>query len=191
MPPRSFASKLPQDLRDELDHQIVDGKLSVDDLWTWLRGRGVEVGRSSVHRHMQNVEEVASTMREAREAASAIVGQLGPEAAEGKVGQLLIEVVQNIAFKIAREKMLDRDGPGLDMEGLMFLTSSVQKLVSAQSTDTNRRMKIEQEALRQAAKRVDKVARASGWSAETAATVRSEILGIKLTPAVAPASEGT
>ena len=89
---RGFASQLPTDLREELDRQIVDGRVSVDDLWEWLKGRGVEVGRSSVHRHMQSVEEVSAQMREAREAAQAIVGQLGPEAAEGKIGQLLIEV---------------------------------------------------------------------------------------------------
>jgi hypothetical protein len=183
---KGFASRLPQDLREELDRQIVDGKLSVDELWTWLRGRGVDVGRSSVHRHMQNVEEVAAEVRQAREAASAIVGQLGPEAAEGKVGQLLVEVVQNIAWKIARDTLLNPAGPSLDMEQLMFLTSAVQKLTSAQKTDTDRRMKIEEAALKQAAARVDKVARASGWSAETAALVRSEILGIKLDP---PASE--
>jgi hypothetical protein len=177
---RSFASKLPQDLRDELDRQIVDGKLSVDDLWTWLRERGVDVGRSSVHRHMQNVEDVAAEVRQAREAANAIVGQLGPDAAEGKVGQLLIEVVQNIAFKIAREKLVNPEGPGMGMEELMFLTSSVQKLTSAQSTDTTRRQKIEEAALKLAAKRVDQVAKAQGWSADTAAQVRAQIMGVRI-----------
>lgn len=179
MPPRSFASKLPKELREELDRQIVDGRLSVDDLWTWLKGRGVEVGRSSVHRHMQSVEEVAAQMREAREAAAAIVSQIGPDAAEGKVGQMLIEVVQNIAFKIAREKLTDPDGPGLDMEGLMFLTSSVQKLASAQKTDADRILKIRQETRKAVAADVDTLGKKLGWSAETAQTVRAQILGVR------------
>lgn len=180
MAPRSFASKLPRDLRDELDRRIVDGQLSVDDVWAWLRGQNVDVGRSSVHRHMQSVEEVAAQVREAREAANAIVGKLGPDAAEGKVGQLLIEVVQNIAFKIAREKLTASDGPPLDMDQLLDLASTVHKLASAQSTDTTRRQKIEEAALKQAASRVDKVAKAQGWSAETAATVRAQIMGVKI-----------
>lgn len=175
---KSFASRLPQDLREELDRQIVDGKLSVDELWTWLRGRGVEVGRSSVHRHMQNVEEVAAEVRQAREAASAIVGQLGPEAAEGKVGQLLIEVVQNIAWKIARDTLLNPEGPSLDMEQLMFLTSAVQKLGAAQKTDTDRRLKIEQETLKKAAAKVEAVGKQRGMTADTVEAIKHAVLGV-------------
>lgn len=176
---KGFASRLPQDLREELDRQIVDGKLSVDDLWTWLRERGVEVGRSSVHRHMQSVEEVAAEVRQAREAASAIVGQLGPDAAEGKVGQLLIEVVQNIAWKIARDTLLNPEGPSLDMEQLMFLTSSVQKLQSAQKTDADRRIKIEQEALRKAAAAAGSTARALGLTEEKVEEIEHSVLGVR------------
>lgn len=174
---RSFASSLPKDLRDELDRQIVDGKLSVDDLWTWLRERGVEVGRSSVHRHMQSVEEVSAQMREARETASAIVGQLGPDAAEGKIGQLLIEVTQNIAFKIARDRLTREDGPGLDMEELMFLTSSIQKLTSAQATDQARIAKIRAEATKTAANAAEKAMKTRGMSGETIDFIRKAVLG--------------
>lgn len=177
MPKRSFASQLPKDLREELDRQIVGGSLSVDDLWTWLKDRGVEVGRSSVHRHMQTVEEVSAQMREAREAASAIVGQLGPEAAEGKIGQLLIEITQNIAFKIARERLGREDGPGLDMEELMFLTSSIQKLTSAQATDQTRIAKIRDAATKSAASKAETAMKAKGMSAETRDFIREAILG--------------
>lgn len=175
---KGFASRLPQDLREELDRQIVEGKLSVDELWAWLRGRGVDVGRSSVHRHMQNVEEVAAEVRQAREAASAIVGQLGPEAAEGKVGQLLIEVVQNIAWKIARDTLLNPEGPSLDMEQLMFLTSAVQKLGAAQKTDTDRRLKIEQEVLKKAAAKVETVGKQRGMTADTVEAIKHAVLGV-------------
>jgi hypothetical protein len=177
MPKRGFETRLPKDVREELDRQIVDGRLTVDQLWTWLRERGVEVGRTAVHRHMQSVEQVAAQMREAREAASAIVSQLGPDAAEGKIGQMLIEVTQNIAFKIAREKLLQEDGPGLGMEELMFLTSSVQKLVSAQKTDQDRIAKIRAEALKSAASRAEEAAKGKGMSKETVAAITHAILG--------------
>lgn len=175
---KGFASQLPQDLREELDRQIVGGKLSVDDLWIWLKSRGVEVGRSSVHRHMQSVEETTSQLREAREAAAAIVSSLGPDAAEGKVGQLLIEVVQNIAFKIARTALTNPDGPDMDMEQLMFLTSSVQKLTSAQKTDADRILKIRQEALKGAAAAAAKVAKAGGISKGTVDAITRAVLGV-------------
>lgn len=177
MPPRGFASKLPQELRQELDRQIVDGRLSVDEIWSWLQDRGVEVGRSSVHRHMQSVEEVAAEMREAREAATAIVGQLGPDAAEGKLGQLLIEMVQNIAFRIARDRLTDPDGPGLDMEGLMFFASTIQKLVSAQKTDADRILKIRQETAKSAAAQAEKAMKSRGMSQDTIDFIRKAVLG--------------
>ncbi|MFN3582603.1 DUF3486 family protein [Phenylobacterium sp.] len=177
MPPRGFASKLPKDLREELDRRIVDGSLTVDDVWAWLRQEGVEVGRSSVHRHIQSVEETAAQMREARETASALVGQLGPDAAEGKIGQLLIEIVQNIAFKIAREKLTNPDGPGLDMEELMFLTSSVQKLVSAQKTDQDRIAKIRAETAKSAAAAAETAMKNRGMSADTIQAIRQAVLG--------------
>lgn len=175
---RSFASQLPPDLREELDRQIVDGRLSVDELWEWLKGRGIEVGRSSVHRHMQSVEEVSAQMREAREAAQAIVGSLGPDAAEGKIGQLLIEVTQNIAFKIARERLTREDGPGLDMEELMFLTSSIQKLTSAQATDQARIAKIRLEANKAAAAAGVKEAKSMGLTADKVKQIELAILGV-------------
>ena len=174
---RGFASQLPPDLREELDRQIVDGRLSVDELWEWLEDRGVEVGRSSVHRHMQSVEEVSAQMREAREAAQAIVGQLGPDAAEGKSGQLLIEVTQNIAFKIARERLTREDGPGLGMEELMFLTSSIQKLTSAQATDQARIAKIRAEEAKRAAARAEKAMKSKGMSGDTGDFIRRAVLG--------------
>lgn len=179
MPKRSFVARMPKDLREELDRLIAEGGLSVDDVWTWLRGRGVEVGRSSVHRHMQDVDQVAAEMRQAREAAAAIVSNLGPDAAEGQVGKLLIQVVQNIAFKIARQQLIDPEAPALDMEGLMFLTSSVQKLTSAEKTDADRASKLKAEFAREQAAKVGELGKKLGWSGEMARQVRAEILGVR------------
>ena len=174
---KSFAARLPKDLRDELDRLIAAGGLSVDDVWTWLRDREVEVGRSSVHRHMQSVEETAADLRRAREAAVAIVQQIGPEAAEGTTGQLLTEVVQTIAFKVAQGQ-LAQGGAGLDMESLMFLASTVQKLASAQSTDAGRILKIRRETASSAAKAAEKAAVADGVSAATVKAITHAVLGI-------------
>ena len=174
---KGFAAQLPKELHAELDRLIAEGGVSVDEVRDWLAGRGVEVGRSSVHRHMQSVEEVAREMREAREVASAVVMQLGPDAAEGQVGKLLIQVVQNIAFKMAREQL---GGPDLDMEELMFLASTVQKLSSAEKTDADRISKLKMEALKEAAASTDKLGKKLGWTADTARQVREGILGVRL-----------
>lgn len=178
MPKPGFASQLPPELRQELDQLIVGGRLSVDDIWTWLRERDVAVGRSSVHRHMQSVEETAAQLREAREAAAAIVQNLGPDAAEGKLGQLLIEVTQNIAFKLARAQLTKAEGPDLDMEQLMFLSSTIQKLTSAQATDQGRIAKARAEALKAAASAAEKVAKSGGLSKDVVAAITHAVLGV-------------
>lgn len=177
MAKRGFASKLPKDLREELDRQIVDGSVTVDELWAWLRDRGIDVGRSSVHRHIQSVEEIAENMRQAREAANAIVQRLGEGAAEGQVGQLLIEVVQTIAFKIAQDALKNPDGPDLDMEELMFLASAVQKLIGAQKTDTDRLLKVREEEKKLAAARAGEAAKKQGLSTETVQFITRAVLG--------------
>lgn len=178
MPRKGFAASLPKDLREELDRQILDGRRSVDDLWAWLKDEGVEVGRSSVGRHKQTVEETTAQLREAREAAAAIVQTLGPDAAEGKLGQLLIEVTQNIAFKLARSQLTKEGGPDLDMEQLMFLSSTIQKLTSAQATDQGRLAKARAEALKSAASAAQKVAKAGGLSKDLVDTIVHAVLGV-------------
>lgn len=175
---KSFAARLPKNLREELDRLIAEGGLGVDEVWDWLKNRNVEVGRSSVHRHMQTVEETAALMRGAREAASALVSKLGPDAAEGQLGALLIEVTQNIAFKLARDQLTKEGGPAMNMEELMFLASTVQKLTGAQKTDADRILKIRQETLKTAAAAAEKVAKAGGLSKDTVDQIVHAVLGV-------------
>lgn len=171
---RSFASRLPKDLRTELDRLIVDGALTVDEVWAWLRARDIEVGRSSVHRHMASVEEVSQHMRQAREAAAAIVQQLGPDAADGQTGQLLTEVVQTIAFRTASNQM--QRGEDLDMEDLHFLAKAVKDLASAKKVDTDRTLSVRRELAKEASKKLDAGVRAGEIDADAVAKAK-RILG--------------
>jgi len=174
---RGFASKLPPELRQELDRMIVEGSCTVDDLWEYLKEQGVEVGRSSVHRHMQSVEEVAAEMRKAREVASALARELGPETAEGTIGQALIEVVQNVAFRAVLPQ-LSGGGEVLTPEDLHFLARSVKDLASAQKTDADRILRIRQETAKTAAAAAEKVAKAQGLSADTVKAITHAVLGV-------------
>lgn len=176
---KSFASQLPRDLRAELDAQIMDGRLTIDALWSWLRERGVETSRSAVGRHMQHVEEAASEMRKAREMASVFATRLGPDLAEGTVGAALIEVVQSIAFRQMMPKLAaGADGAADSAEDLMFLASAVQKLASAQKTDTERVLKVRRETAAKAADAAAGEARARGLDANAVAAIRAKVLGV-------------
>jgi hypothetical protein len=184
MPRKGFASRLPKDLRQELDAQIMDGRLSVDAMWTWLRARGVEASRSAVGRHMQHVEEAASEMRKAREMAGVFAQKLGPDIAEGSVGSALVEVVQSIMFR----QMMPKLAAGAGAEGeaaaadsaedMMFLARAVQSLIGAQKSDTDRILKIRKETAVKAAEAAAGEAKSRGLNAETVAAIRAKVLGV-------------
>jgi hypothetical protein len=179
MPVKSFAKRLPGDLRRELDARIMDGRLSTQAIWEWLKAEGVATSRSAVGRHMQHVEEAASEMRKAREMAGVFAQKLGPDIAEGSVGSALIEIVQSIMFKQIMPKLAagadeDKDS----FEDLMFLASAVQKLTGAQKTDVDRVLKIRKEVVAQAAEAAVSTAKSRGMSAETVNAIRESVLGI-------------
>lgn len=157
MPPKSFASKLPTDLRQELDRQIVSGQLSVDDLWEWLRNRGYDVSRSAVGRHSQSVNEAAKEMRKAREISAVFARELGPDVADGNLGQALIEVVQTIVFRQMLPKLSNVDAEPDAAEDLMLLGTTVQKLVSAEKMNAERILKIRKETISRAVQEIKKV----------------------------------
>lgn len=73
MPARSTVSRLPPELRDELDRRLIAGGFSdYTGLTDWLAGEGYEISRSAVHRHGRRVEERIEQIRIATDEAKAI-----------------------------------------------------------------------------------------------------------------------
>jgi hypothetical protein len=171
---RGFATRLPRELREELDRQIVDGRLTITELKDWLADRGVDASRSAVGRHVQSVEEIATEMRKAREVAGALKVELGDQA-DGTIGQALIEVAQNVVFRAALPLM---QGHELGLEDLHFLARAAKDLASAQKTDADRARKLREEALQAGAKAAEGVAKARGLTAETVAEIKRAVLGV-------------
>jgi Protein of unknown function (DUF3486) len=179
MPQKSFAKRLPKDLRAELDARIMDGRLSVDAVWEWLQENGVETSRSAVGRHMQHVEDAASEMRKAREMAGVFAQKLGPDVLEGSIGTSLIEVAQSIVFRQLMPKLANKEEEDKDtFEDLMFMASAVQKLQSAQKGDVDRVLKIKKETVVAAAEAAVGEAKSRGLNAETVAAIRAKVLGV-------------
>lgn len=70
---RSAVSRLPPELRDELDRRLIEGGFSdYSGLTEWLAGNGYEIGRSAVHRHGSQLERRIEQIRIASEEARAI-----------------------------------------------------------------------------------------------------------------------
>lgn len=196
---RSSINRLPEGARKSLHEWLGDfqkGSMTLDEvmerLAALLEFNGLTAkspSRSAVHRYAQNFSAVSERVKRSQQFAEMLASEIGPQISDGKGLQVLIQAFQSLAYDMVGQMT---ENQTLDPENLMFFARSIQSVASAQKTDADRSLKIEAMALQKAASRVDKIARAAGWSAETAATVRSEILGIKLEPsAVAPASEGT
>ncbi len=196
---RSSINRLPEGARKSLHEWLGDfqqGVMTLDEvmerLGALLEFNGLTAkspSRSAVHRYAQNFSAVSERVKRSQQFAEMLASEIGPQISDGKGLQVLIQAFQSLAYDMVGQMTEDQT---LDPENLMFFARSIQSVASAQKTDADRALKIEAMALQKAASRVDKIARAAGWSSETAAQVRAEILGMKLDPAPTPvASEGT
>lgn len=183
---RTAIEKLPKDIRDQVEawlREFIDGRLSLDEVMTRLDAQfGDQLGeampsRSAVHRHSQKFAVLAQRLKESREIADQLVSQVGPEVADGKGFQVLVQGFQSLAFD-----MLAKLGPDdtLDPESLMFFARAIGSVASAQKTDADRALKIKEQANKEAAAAVERVAKrtGSGLTKDTVAAIKREILGI-------------
>lgn len=193
---RSAVTRLPDGVRTMLEGWLKDflkGTLTLDEVMTRLEGQMALAGvpaedapsRSSVHRYGQKFEAVVQRIQRSKELTNLLAEQLGPAVADGKGVQVLIQGVQGLAYDLLASI---EDGTAVDPKAIHDLAKAAHHMASAQKTDADRAIKIEEMVRRKAAADVQKLGRKLGWSAETARSVREEILGVKLgAPAEEPA----
>lgn len=181
MPARkSTITRLPPQLKEKLDSLIREGRYTIDELTDHLNLLGADVSRSAVGRHHMKVTEQMQSFAKARVVATAWVEKFG-EAPQGDVGQLLIQMLQTIAFQNLGDMTGDEGGKVGPME-LMLLAKALQSMVSAEKTSLERQIKIREETRKQVLaeveKRVNEGAKAAGMGEEQAAFWRQKVLGI-------------
>jgi len=175
---------LDSETRRQIDAFLAESGRSVDEFVDFLnREIGLDISRSSAHRYMQSFDEVAQSMRESREMADALVKEIGPAAEEGRVGQLITEMLQNIIFNEVLNRQ--RKGESVSAQEIQKMAQAAKDLISAQKADTDRIAKERAEADAQARREEREQAAAEaaaavqqqGASAETCDQVRQKILG--------------
>jgi len=180
MPPRSFVLDLPEDLRKDLNGLLVSkGFADYSGLEAWLnqelqvRGLEIRVSRSAIHRHGQQFEEKLETMRMATEQAKAIAE--GASDDEGAMNEALIRLVQTKMF----EALMDVGSK----DDLSKIGVAIARLSRASVTQKKwaEEVKTKLEAKKQAAAaKVDAISKTRGLTADVAAQIRAEILGINV-----------
>lgn len=198
---RSSVERLPEGARKQLEQWLVEfneGGCSLDEVMSRLEAmltfNGAKAApipsRSAVHRHAQKFEALAERMKRSQAFADAFAREVGPQVADGKGLQVLLQAFQSLAFDMIGGMNEDQ---ALDPENLMMFAKALQAAASAQKTDADRALKIEQETRKKVASDVETVGKRLGWSAETAQQVRAQILGVRIdqvAAAVTPTAPG-
>ncbi len=171
----STIRKLDPAIRDEIGRLREQG-VTIDAVLAKLRELGADVSRSALGRYVKEIEEVGERIRRSREIADALVRRLG-DAPESRQARLNIELMHSVILDLV---IAAQDGGtvALDPEQAMFLGRAMKDLASAQKSDADHVLKIREQAAREAAAAVDRVARTRGLNAETVQALKSEFLGI-------------
>lgn len=177
---KSTITALPSELRETLDRLIREGRFTINEITEHINQLGADVSRSAVGRHHVKVTAQMENFAKAREVATAWVQKFG-EAPQGDVGQLLIQMLQTVAFQNIGELSGD-DGGKVGPMDLMLLSKALQSMVSAEKTSLERQLKIREETRKQVLaeveKRVNDTAKAAGMGEDQAAFWRQKVLGI-------------
>ncbi len=186
----SSIDPLPDEIKSEIGRLRMQG-CTIDAILAHLRAmHGVtSISRSAMGRHVKGLERVAEQIRRSREVATALVQQLG-DAPESETARLNIEIMHSaildLKMRSADGEDVDADGAaalGGNPEGIMFLSRAIEALSRAQKNTADFAEKIqiaaEARAKREAALRVDAVAKEKGISADTLAAIKAGIFGVK------------
>lgn len=174
---RSSIDLLPEDIRLQLNAALRDRRLTqrqiLDAINPLLDERGEKpVSRSAINRYSMHIEEKGAMMREAREAADALVGGLGEQKGTD-LGRAVTEMVKTMTF----DKVLNDDG--LEVDDLNKLALICQRIERASKISLEREAQVRKQALEAAADAVEETAIQMGNDAETAQFWREKVLGVK------------
>ncbi|GEM_PF-573196 len=181
---KSSVDLLPQEQREHLELLLRRRDLTLDDIIADLQAKfpgqpAAELSRSAVHRFDQRIEEAGREIREIEAAAGALVGELGEGFGE-KSADFLTQAITVVAVKAA---MRAKDDPDLGTKEAKDLAMMAKNALDAKRMNAAQRKLIQQEArdklLREQEAKLDKVVKKGGLSAEAAADIRAQILGVK------------
>jgi hypothetical protein len=167
---------LDEDIRVELNAALREKRLTQAEIREHFNQLLAERGhkplsRSALSRYACHVEETGSRLREAREAAKALVGKLG-ETADSDLGRLLAEMVKTQVFDV----LIDADDEDRkDLGRLKSLSIILEKVAKASRLDTDREMKMREQIKQETAEAVDKAARKAGISDDALKEIRAEL----------------
>lgn len=177
----STIKTLPPNLLEQLQDWLRDPTISQAEATERLNDLLIELGekprsKSAVNRYAMQMSEICERIQQSRELADMWIGKFG-NAPQGKIGQLLNEIVRNLAFNTAIG-LSEQDGV-VDPKMLKELAWAIEKLENSTTINEKRQREIEKAILAKAAEETEKAVVKAGLSAETANQIKRQILGIE------------
>ncbi len=178
---KSKLSRLPPEVKAFIEAEIASGKHTLNDLIALLQKRfpGAELpSRSGVGRFTQKMERRLEAVKATTEAAKLIRAHAGDSEDARSEALLAMVQTQMIETIVSLREIDDED---IDHEDRLTKLGRVGQNIAAmaRSSITLKRYQSEtQERAKAAAETVDKIASKGGLTAEVAAQLRREILGI-------------
>jgi len=185
-PTRGRPSKvdlLPDAIRDALHQMLRDKRHTQEEIREAINALidqhelpdDMQLSRTGLNRYASRMEAIGSKIRASREMAEIWAAKLG-SAPTSDVGKLLMEFVKTLAFETSMS-LAEEEGT-VEPKALGQLALVAQRIEAAQMVSHKREKEIRQAFAEEAAEAAEKVTKQAGLTAETAATIRREILGI-------------
>lgn len=175
---RSKVTQLPEDVRRQLDAELVKrGFSGYDALETWLQKLGIEISKSSIHRYGRNLERKLSAIKASTEAAR-LIAQEAPDDAglrEGAVMSMLSTEIFEMMVRLQEAE--DEEDPVQRAKILSSLAKNIAALSRASVHQKRHELEIRAKVAATAEKFAAK-ARKGGMSAKTVDEIKRDILGI-------------
>lgn len=185
-PTRGRPSKidlLPENIRDALHQMLRDKRHTQEEIREAINTLidqhelpdDMQLSRTGLNRYASRMEAIGSKIRASREMAEIWAAKLG-SAPTSDVGKLLMEFVKTLAFETTMS-LSEGDDP-VEPKALGQLALVAQRIEAAQMVSHKREKEIRQAFAEEAAEAAEKITKQAGLTAETAADIRREILGI-------------
>ena len=181
---KSKVQLLPEPIKTELNTLIRSGAMSQKDILEQINQLIETAGlpdedklsRSGLNRYTVRMEQNGARIRQAREVAEVWTSRLG-QAPASDLGKMLQEFVRTMAFETSM-KLMDDPDKVVDPKSLGQLALVIQRIEAAAMSSHKVEKEIRAAALAEAAEAAEKITSKAGLSAETAAAIKREILGI-------------
>lgn len=144
-----------------------------------VKGLG-PISRSAFNRKSMHLARLTRRLDESRHIFSGLADQFTPEKVDHN-NIVIGEVIKLLVFELAQS-----DGSQIEPKGAMELARAFLASVQAQGLSAKRRAALEQEFATRTEKAIEAVSVAAGLSADRAAQIRRDVLGLRDKPTPAP-----